>query len=173
MKNYIIERVTVEAVEQLQAIAKTTFIATFGDANNQNDMTDYVESKLTIEQLKSELLNPFSQFYFALDGAEVIGYLKVNTKSAQTEAQGDDALEIERIYVLDTYHGMKVGQLLYNYALQLAAELNVNRVWLGVWEENKRAIRFYEKNGFSIFDQHVFVLGTDEQTDLLMEKRLV
>ena len=73
----------------------------------------------------------------------------LHTNEAQTELQGNDALEIERIYVLKDYHGLKVGQLLYQYALDFATELNIKRIWLGVWEENKRAIRFYEKNGSS------------------------
>jgi diamine N-acetyltransferase len=172
MENYTIKKVNIDEVNQLQQIAITTFVSTFGADNNQKDMEDYVADKLAINQLKSELLNPNSQFYFALDNEQVIGYLKVNVKDAQTEAQGNDAMEIERIYVLDAYHGLKVGQLLYNYAIQLASELNVKRIWLGVWEENKRAIKFYEKNGFSVFGQHVFVLGDDKQTDYLMEKIL-
>ena len=172
MENYIIKKVTIQEVEQLQNIAIRTFVDTFGADNNQQDMEDYVANKLSKSQLESELLSPNSHFYFAIDGDKVAGYLKLNTNEAQTELQGNDALEIERIYVLKDYHGLKVGQLLYQYALDFATELNIKRIWLGVWEENKRAIRFYEKNGFSIFDKHLFVLGDDEQTDFLMEKYL-
>jgi len=58
-------------------------------------------------------------------------------------------MEIERIYVLAAYHGKKVGQILYDKAMQVAEEINSPFVWLGVWEKNPRAIRFYEKNGLS------------------------
>jgi len=62
-----------------------------------------------------------------------------------------------------------VGQVLYEKAIQLAKERKAPYVWLGVWEENPRAIQFYKKNGFVEFDKHLFVLGEDEQTDLMMK----
>jgi RimJ/RimL family protein N-acetyltransferase len=83
-----------------------------------------------------------------------------------------NAVEIERIYVLQAYHGKKVGQLLYEKAMEVSVEVNAGYVWLGVWEENQRAISFYKKNGFIEFDKHIFKLGDDEQTDVMMKKKL-
>jgi ribosomal protein S18 acetylase RimI-like enzyme len=71
--------------------------------------------------------------------------------------------------VLQDFHGKKVGQLLYEKAIQIARNKKVPFVWLGVWEENHRAIQFYIKNGFVAFDQHIFKLGDDEQTDIMMK----
>ncbi|WP_139145003.1 MULTISPECIES: GNAT family N-acetyltransferase [Sphingobacterium] len=73
---------------------------------------------------------------------------------------------------LQDYHGKKVGQILYEKALEIALKKKSIYVWLGVWEENPRAIKFYKKNGFVEFDKHTFVLGEDEQTDILMKKIL-
>ncbi len=81
----------------------------------------------------------------------------------------DNAVEIERIYVLHDFHGKGVAQRLYDKAIQVARLKHADFVWLGVWEENPRAIRFYQKNGFVVFDKHTFLLGTDEQTDLMMK----
>jgi predicted GNAT family acetyltransferase len=47
----------------------------------------------------------------------------VNTGKAQTELQDDTSLEIERIYVKQSHHGKKVGQLLYDQALSIAQQL--------------------------------------------------
>ncbi|MBP7822091.1 MAG: GNAT family N-acetyltransferase, partial [Saprospiraceae bacterium] len=102
----------------------------------------------------------------------VIGYLKLNFGSSQTELQDEKALEIERIYVSKEYHGKSVGQLLYDMAIQIAKQKNADYVWLGVWEENPRAINFYKKNGFVAFDKHIFKLGDDEQTDIMMKLKL-
>ena len=110
-----------------------------------------------------------AEFYFAVLDNTIIGYLKLNVGSAQTELQDDKALEIERIYVLKEFHGKKVGQLLYEKAIQIAKQKNVDYVWLGVWEENHRAVRFYKKNGFVPFDKHIFKLGHEEQTDIMMK----
>ena len=81
-------------------------------------------------------------------------------------------MEIERIYVKSSHHGKKVGQLLYSKALDIAFLKDKKYIWLGVWEENKRAVNFYKKNGFEEFDKHIFRLGNDEQTDLMMKKIL-
>ena len=81
-------------------------------------------------------------------------------------------MEIERIYVSSSYYGEGVGQLLFEKALQIARDNAKNCIWLGVWEHNPRAIRFYEKNGFTPFDQHIFKLGDEEQTDILMKRIL-
>ena len=70
------------------------------------------------------------------------------------------------------FHGENVGKSLYNKAIQIAKNKKAKYVWLGVWEHNPRAIRFYQKNGFVIFDKHVFIVGEDEQTDLLMKLML-
>ncbi|MNF16430.1 Protease synthase and sporulation negative regulatory protein PAI 1 [compost metagenome] len=56
--------------------------------------------------------------------------------------------------------------------MEVAVQEQVLYIWLGVWEENKRALRFYEKNGFTVFDKHIFRLGNDEQTDLMMKKTI-
>jgi len=94
----------------------------------------------------------------------------LNFGQAQTEVKDNKALEIERIYVLKEFQGKKVGQLLYEKAMQIAIQKNAAYVWLGVWEKNPKAINFYKKNSFVEFDKHLFMLGNDQQTDIMMRK---
>lgn len=168
-----IKEIGLEEIEQLQIIGKQTFFETFADKNTKENMQKYLEEGFTVEKLTNELTNPNSKFYFALFENKVIGYLKINFGVSQTELKDDKALEIERIYVLKEFHGKKVGQILYDKAIELAIQKNIDYVWLGVWEENPRAINFYKKNGFIEFDKHIFKLGTDEQTDIMMKLQLV
>ncbi|QRY55515.1 GNAT family N-acetyltransferase [Sphingobacterium siyangense] len=172
MENIEISRVTVNDIRLLQEIGRKTFYETFSSSNTEENMTKYLEEGFSEEKLISELNNTHSEFYFAVIDDKVVGYLKLNFGASQTELQDNSSMEIERIYVLQEYHGKKVGQLLYDKAMQVASEKKVNNVWLGVWEENPRAIRFYQKNGFVEFDKHIFVLGDDEQTDIMMRKDL-
>lgn len=125
-----------------------------------------------MEKLAVELNDRDSEFYFASLADDVVGYLKLNFGQSQTELKEQSALEIERIYVLKEFHGKNVGQLLYEKAIEIAKRANVNFVWWGVWEENPRAIKFYEKNGFVAFDRHMFKLGNEEQTDIMMKLQL-
>lgn len=163
-----INKVTLADIVQLQEIGRQTFAETFSSTNTEENMKAYLEDGFSNAKLSAELDNPNSEFYFATLNNTVIGYLKINFGLAQTELKDDKALEIERIYVLQEFHGKKVGQLLYDQAIHLAKEKKADYVWLGVWEKNDRAIQFYTKNGFVEFDQHIFVLGDDEQTDIMM-----
>ncbi len=167
-----IHKATVADVETLQAISKQTFYETFAAGNTQENMADYLEKNFTAAKLSAELNNPESSFFIASESHVAIGYLKVNHGKAQTELQDDLSLEIERIYVLSSHHGKKIGQFLYEEALTYAQKLGKKAIWLGVWEENQRAIKFYEKNGFTAFDKHIFKMGDDEQIDIMMKKLL-
>lgn len=172
MENIQIKKVSVNDIEQLQKIGRQTFSETFSEGNTEENMAKYLDEGFSSEKLTAELNNDGSEFYFALSDNNVIGYLKLNHGKSQTELQDDRSLEIERIYVLKEYHGKKVGQVLYEKAMQIANDVKTNYVWLGVWEENPRAISFYKKNGFVEFDKHIFKLGEDEQTDIMMKKIL-
>ena len=165
-----ITSLTINDVSILRGIARDTFIETFSEANKAEDMERYLTENFSEEQLARELSNPDSFFYVAEVNGHVVGYLKLNTAHAQTEPQAADALEIERIYVLSNYHGNGVGQALYHHAMSVAEDRKASYVWLGVWEHNHRALRFYEKNGFIAFGTHIFQLGNDQQTDILMKK---
>lgn len=172
MEDIVIRKVTLEDLNLLQEIGRKTFFETFSESNTEENMAKYLEDGFSIGKLTEELNNEHSEFYFAVLDGKVIGYLKLNFGQSQTELQDSSGLEIERIYVLQEYHGKKVGQVLYDKAMRVADEKKVSYVWLGVWEENPRAIRFYQKNGFVEFDKHIFVLGDDEQTDIMMRKDL-
>jgi len=172
MENIKIKKVTLNDIDQLQKIGRQTFYETFSAGNTEENMKKYLDEGFTTEKLTAELNNKNSEFYFATLDNDVIGYLKLNFGQSQTELKDNKALEIERIYVLKEFHGKNVGQLLYDKAIQIARQKNADYVWLGVWEENPRAINFYKKNGFVEFDKHIFKLGNDEQTDIMMKLQL-
>lgn len=172
METVTIREITINDITKLQHIGKLTFSETFSTDNNEEDMNKYLETSFSIEKIKIELQDNNSIFYFAMYNEEPIGYLKLNWGPSQTEIKTENSLEIERIYVLKEFHGKKIGQLLFEKALEIAQIKNVNYIWLGVWEYNKKAIHFYEKNGFVAFDKHVFKLGNDVQTDIMMKRDL-
>ena len=172
MPNITITKLTPNDIASLQSIGKQTFYETFAAGNTEEDMQMYLNESFRTDKLTMELQEPNSEFYFALLNNEPIGYLKLNFGAAQTELKDETAIEIERIYVLKEFHGKLVGQVLYNQALEVAKQASANYIWLGVWEKNLRAINFYTKNGFEEFDKHLFKLGKDEQTDIMMKLKL-
>ena len=169
MTNFTIRAINIKDLQALQSISKQTFTETFASSNSKENMDKYLNEALSLEKLTEELNNPNSLFYFIEDNHTPIGYLKLNMGASQTELNDNTALEIERIYVIQAYQGKKVGQQLYEKAIQVAKEKKVEYIWLGVWEENHKAIQFYTKNGFIAFDKHIFTLGDEEQTDIMMK----
>lgn len=167
-----IRKASINDVSVLKTIGRQTFYETFQNTNTEENLAKYLEDSFDDEKLKAELSNPSSRFYFAYKEDRVVGYLKVNFGQAQTEFRHEGWFEIERIYVLEEFWGRSIGQALLDFALALASEQKSLYVWLGVWEKNYRAIRFYEKNGFLPFDKHIFQVGNDPQWDLLMKKRI-
>lgn len=176
MKHQVLIRI-VEAglgdVRLIREISIRTFRETFEDSNTEQDMEHYIAANLSIDKLSEELSTPYSAFYFAVDeDEEPVGYLKINLKDAQTEPQPNQFMEVERIYVLADSKGYRIGEKLMHFAFERAIAEGCDTVWLGVWEHNRPAIAFYEKLGFTVFGQHVFQLGSDSQTDILMKKKL-
>ena len=173
MSNITLKKVSIANVAQLQKIGIATFAETFREYNTPENLNKYLLESFSIEKLTSEINNTSSEFYLAIDGTNPIGYLKVNFGESQTELKDSKALEIERIYVLKEYQGKEVGLSLYQKALTIAKQSNVEYIWLGVWEKNVRAINFYKKNSFVTFDTHIFKLGDEQQTDFMMKLQLV
>lgn len=173
MNSLEIKKVTLEDLTALQLIGRQTFSETFASVNSEENMIKYLDESFAAEKLTKELNNPNSYFFLAVLDEKTVGYLKLNTADAQTEEEDINALEIERIYVAKEFHGKKVAQALYAQAEKTAEQLKATYMWLGVWEENFRAVSFYTKNGFVQFDTHIFRLGDDEQTDLMMKKVLL
>lgn len=171
-KEINISRVSIDDVESLIAISIQTFSETFSEHNTEKDMQKYISENLNSDQLNKELHTTDSEFYFIKLNQQITGYLKLNNGESQTEIQHNNALEIERVYVLKEFHGKQFGKLLLQKAITIAKEKQYNYIWLGVWENNIKAISFYIKNGFKQFDKHIFKLGEDEQIDLLMKLEL-
>ena len=171
-ENIKIRKISIDDVLALQKISLQTFKEAFSAGNTTENLKTYLDSAFTIHKLMDELENPFSEFYVAEIENNPIGYLKLNVGNSQTELKDNKAVEIERIYVLQEFYGMGVGQILYEKSIEIANLKNAEYIWLGVWEENPRAISFYKKNGFVEFDKHIFKMGNEEQIDLMMKKQI-
>jgi ribosomal protein S18 acetylase RimI-like enzyme len=173
MSTITISPVQAEELPELLELARSTFYDAFAPVNTEENMRLYMDQNLVADKLAAELRNPESAFYFARAGDERVGYIKLNYGNAQTELRDTRAMEIERIYVKKEWQSRKIGQLLMDKAIELARAHRAPYIWLGVFEANTKAIAFYQRNGFVAFSQHVFMLGTDEQRDIMMKRELL
>ncbi len=156
----------------LRDLAEATFRETFSSQNTPQNISAYASVAFDMDGVRAEYEKAHSRFWFARIVPDIDGNLKLNTGPAQTEQDLENAMEIERIYATRAFQGRGVGKRLMATALEAAREAGVNWVWLGVWEHNQKAIAFYEHQGFEPFSRHSFRLGDDEQTDVMMKKKI-
>lgn len=169
---YTIKDVTENDVKDLQAISRETFKATFDEHTAPADMARFLKEDYATEKLLTQINNPDSRFFFLMVKDEVAGYLKVNVNSAQTENVKPNALEVERIYLRQKFQHQGLGLVLIKLAEKIARKENYDYMWLGVYEHNLIAQKFYKKDGFTRVGQHVFQVGEDPQIDYILAKKL-
>ncbi len=167
-----IKRCLATEVSLLRELSETTFLETFAWCNTQKDMAEYLSQAYNEEKLLRELADTAVSFFLIYVEGRAAGYIKVNETPSQTDIQDSKSLEIERLYVLGEFQGMGLGKRLMVHALDFAVARGKQYVWLGVWEHNEKAKRFYKKTGFYKIGAHNFILGSDIQTDEIMRKDL-
>ena len=168
----MIRKVEKADVEVLAKIAKQTFRETFAHGNTEEQLQECFEEAYNLRVLSTELEDPDSETYFIMHEEEIAGFLKVNWGNAQTERELENAFEIQRLYVLQTYQGFGLGKQLFEFALEHAEKNGFSWAWLGVWEHNTKAQAFYNRYGFEKFSQHRFLVGQKVDTDWLLKKKL-
>jgi diamine N-acetyltransferase len=171
MTDFIIRDAGIEDLQLLQSLGRKTFADTFAEFNTAENMERYLNESFNEEKIKAELNDSAAECMLIYDGERCVGFARIR-RSNNPDGLSGKAIEIERIYADKDYIGNGVGTSLMRACIQRAQRAGFEWVWLGVWEFNERAIRFYEKHGFEKFGEHVFMLGNDPQIDWLLKKRI-
>jgi len=164
-----IKPVLKDQLGELREIVETTFLQAFAHRNTAEDIAIYSAQAFTNAQIEKEFENKNSAFFFLFEDEQLAGYLKLNQGSAQSDTKLSHALEVERIYLLSDFQSRGLGETLFDFSVKYARDRKLKWIWLGVWNENHRAIAFYERLGLKKFSTHAFKLGHDLQTDVLMK----
>lgn len=156
-------------LQELSDMSVQTFSETFAKDNTKENMKEFLEKSYNVKTLTDEFNNDNSRFYFLVHNGIKAGYLKVNLESDLVDLK--NIFEIERIYLLKEYQNHGLGKLLMNYAQEMALDLKKDGICLGVWENNFKAQRFYDRQGFKKVGAHDFNLGESRQTDYTLLKK--
>ncbi len=157
---------------ELLVLARTSFLQAFTAGNKPENVQAYLAEAFNVAQLTIEMENPASTFIVASLDGELVGDTKLNLSAAQADVKDPASVEVARLYTLEKVWGTGLGQLLLDAAIDFGRQEGKTWLWLGVWEHNARAIRFYEKNGLRIFGSHPFPFGDEIQNDWLMRVEL-
>lgn len=156
----------------LAELGRKTFYDTFIEHNTAEDMAMYLSEHYSAEIQMSEIKDPNTIFLIAEINGMPVGYVKLKGQSKGVGVSGTIPMEMQRIYSVQEYIGKGVGPELMKESIKEAKERGFDCLWLGVWEENERAIKFYEKWGFKKVGNYIFILGEDIQKDFTMELSL-
>jgi ribosomal protein S18 acetylase RimI-like enzyme len=135
-------------------------------------MATFFKESYSLEKFMEEYHEPDSVLYIALDNLKIVGFLRLRKNDEAAEQLGNNTLELQRLYVHKDYHGSSVAKELMDKCFSIAKDHKIDWLWLGVWEKNARAQKFYSKLGFERFGEHVFNMGDDPQIDWLMKKKI-
>jgi ribosomal protein S18 acetylase RimI-like enzyme len=174
MSEISIRQATLADAKPLTDLSYTTFWDAFAHhpKNAPDDLAYYMRQAFSLEQITNELTEPRSIFLIAEIDGELAGYSKLIVDSIEPGVTAERPVELSRLYSQQKFLGQGVGQTLMDACFVRAKQGDRDVIWLGVWEYNPRAQRFYEKNGFRFVGKHTFLLGSDPQTDLLMQKEI-
>ena len=164
----LVEPATLQDAQALRDVSEQTFIDTYAVYNTPENMALHIATKFTLEQIQAELSDTSVQYLLLKKAGQLIGFTKLLKNHAPKELHSENVIEIERFYVDKAFHGQNLGKHLMQSSLDWCKKSGFEKVWLGVWEENARALRFYTKMGFEKIGEHVFVLGTEVQNDYVM-----
>ena len=168
----LIRRANTDDVKLLTELAYKTFWDAFAHhpKNAPDDLAFYMRQAFKEEQILSELSDPNNIFLIAEYEGETAGYAKIIVGATEDGVTAERPIELSRLYSHQRFLGKGVGQNLLDECFRIAKNNECDVMWLGVWEYNPRAQKFYEKNGFRFVGKHTFLLGSDPQTDLLMQR---
>ncbi len=167
-----IRRATVTDAAALAAFGAKTFADTFGAFHSASDLALHLAETFGVPQQTAELTDPAMVTLFVeIDGA-LAGFTQVYAGAVPEWVTGPAPMEIKRFYIDTPWHGQGVAQRLITAAYAAARERRAETIWLGVWEQNPRAIAFYRRQGFTPVGAYTFMVGTDATTDLLFARTL-
>lgn len=156
----------------LSKIARRTFLQTFESSNSKEDIGLYLKKTFSEEKQKAEIQDPQRIIEIAWDQKDAVGFLHLHDGKVDPCVKGEKPIELLRLYLDSRFHGQGVGPLMMDRCLEIARTKGYKTLWLGVWEHNLKAQKFYQKYGFKKVGEHLFDLGHDQQNDYVLSLSL-
>ena len=161
-----------EHASVLAGLGAQTFCQSYGAALEEEALKAYVDEVFPLERIQRELVDPEIHYLIAWVGGVICAYAKLVASPLPECLKAEDAVELQRLYVVPEHWGQGVGSRLMTSLIDLAATRAYGHMWLRVWQENQRAIEFYRKWAFSSVGSDTYHVGACSETVLIMVKGL-
>jgi GNAT superfamily N-acetyltransferase len=148
--NIKVRKVGLPDLKDLQRIGIDSYVPHYAHLWKPNGIEWYLNRCFGEDFLQKELVNPNVEYYIVENDAEAIGMMKLVLKKPLPDSDVENALYLEKIYFVKEWTGKGVGRKLIDFAVNRAAELNRECVWLMAMDTSAKPIAAYEKAGFTI-----------------------
>lgn len=190
---YIFREAGTGDADDISKLIGSTWAKFFGYSVSESDLETYLTKTVSVSQIRLEIEDPNKRFLVAVatgathtsparpvnedarrgrEHGAIVGVVQLNLNTEESSVTTPNPVELNRLYINPDLQGSGLAPLLLDYAEKESRELGKDGIWLGVWEDNTRGIRFYEKMGFVRRGEHSFWVGESERRDWIMEKAL-
>lgn len=167
-----IRRAEIADANLISVLGAVTFYEAYFEQDEPPGLANYCVESFAPDKIQAEIGNPNVAFFILYLGGKAVGYAKLRTNE-NVECVAENSIELQRIYILERVWGKDVGERLLNYCLETARQQGFSTLWLGVWEENKRAQKFYAKFNFRQVGTLTFPYGDTVGINLVLERELI
>lgn len=167
-----IRKATVDDARLISALATVSFYEAYFEQDEPHDMADYLNENFTSEKVAADISSPKNSFFIAFRRGKAVGYAKMKDGEPHESLANENAVELQRIYLVERVWGTGIGEILLKYCIDKAVSMGREVLWLGVWEENKRGLSFYAKHGFERVGTLTFPYGDSVGINAVMQIEL-
>ena len=149
----------IEHAELLSKIGKESFLQGHGHSASKVDIDAYIAKTYTTSAIAAELKNPINLYHLIYFDNQIAGYSKIVLNQANENIDSKNITKLERFYLLKDFYGQNLGAKLFDFNVELSKKHGQLGIWLNVWVENQKAIRFYTKCGFKNVGSYDFKIS--------------
>ncbi|MDO7135538.1 GNAT family N-acetyltransferase [Algibacter lectus] len=154
-----IVQATVKDAQLIAKVGRQTFLESHGHSASEDDIKKFVNKTYQEQAIAEEFKNENVQYYIISFEGRIAGFSKIEINAISPWVNESAVTKLDRLYLLEAFHDKKLGVELFNYIIETSKQYNQKGIWLAVWVENLKAIKFYTKNEFKIVGDYNFKLS--------------
>ena len=165
-----IRRAISDDAARISELGATIFVQSYQHPYDQQDMDAYLDETFSKKRITEEISSK-TAYYYVAETDLIVGFVKFNTYMWTPRYKGKITFEVERLYIQKNMEGQNIGRQLMATTLETAQQKSYKIIWLSVWENNERGIRFHQQHGFIVVGDGMFTLGKQARKYLIMQKQ--
>lgn len=167
-----IEKADITDANNISTLAVQVWLDTYALDGIRDSFSEYVWQELSPYKFKARLENKNREIYKVVENEHLIGFVEINFDSV-IDGNTNSKFEIEKLYIQENFCGKNIGGKLIDFVKSICIKNNISSMWLSVYENNFRAIKFYKKYGFKEIGELYFELKSERHRNIVLEKKLL